>query len=133
MATADPGLVENAIDRFGLRDVLGEAPDSLPYGQMRRLEIVRALALRPRVLMLDEPAAGMNPEETDELFRNITWLRNRHPCAILLIDHDLKFIMSACERLTVMNMGSLLASGLPQEVTTNKEVISAYLGQGDNI
>ncbi|MDH5454217.1 MAG: ABC transporter ATP-binding protein [Paracoccaceae bacterium] len=133
MATADPGLVEDAIDRFGLRDVLGEAPDSLPYGQMRRLEIVRALALRPRVLMLDEPAAGMNPEETDALFRNITWLRNRHPCAILLIDHDLKFIMSACERLTVMNMGSLLASGLPQEVTTNKEVISAYLGQGDNI
>ncbi|MGB7268440.1 MAG: ABC transporter ATP-binding protein [Albidovulum sp.] len=132
-ASTDPDLVEDAIDRFGLREVLDEVPDSLPYGQMRRLEIVRALALRPRVLMLDEPAAGMNPDETDTLFRNITWLRTRHPCAIVLIDHDLKFIMSACERLTVMNMGSLLASGLPQDVTTNKEVISAYLGQGDHV
>ncbi|MGB3178609.1 MAG: ABC transporter ATP-binding protein [Albidovulum sp.] len=132
-ANTDPGLIEDAIDRFNLRDVLDQVPDSLPYGQMRRLEIVRALALRPRVLMLDEPAAGMNPAETDELFRNITWLRTRHPCAIVLIDHDLKFIMSACERLTVMNMGSLLASGLPQDVTKNKEVISAYLGQGENV
>ncbi|MGB5870162.1 MAG: ABC transporter ATP-binding protein [Albidovulum sp.] len=131
--STDPDLVEDAIDRFGLREVLDEVPDSLPYGQMRRLEIVRALALRPCVLMLDEPAAGMNPDETDTLFRNITWLRTRHPCAIVLIDHDLKFIMSACERLTVMNMGSLLASGLPQDVTTNKEVISAYLGQGDHV
>lgn len=131
-ATADGGLVEDAIDLFGLRDVLDELPGSLPYGQMRRLEIVRALALRPKLLMLDEPAAGMNPEETDRLFENLTWLRKRHPCAIVLIDHDLKFIMSACEKLTVMNMGSLLASGLPQDVTKNKEVINAYLGQGEN-
>ncbi len=131
-ATADGSLVEDAIDLFGLRDVLDELPGSLPYGQMRRLEIVRALALRPKLLMLDEPAAGMNPEETDRLFENLTWLRKRHPCAIVLIDHDLKFIMSACEKLTVMNMGSLLASGLPQDVTKNKEVINAYLGQGEN-
>ena len=96
---------------------------------MRRLEIVRALALRPKVLMLDEPAAGMNPDETNELLSNLIWLRERSPCAIVLIDHDLKFIMSACEKLTVMNMGSLLASGLPQDVTKNKEVINAYLGQ----
>ena len=129
--TGDPELVDDAIDRFGLRDVLDEAPSSLPYGQMRRLEIVRALALRPKLLMLDEPAAGMNPEETDRLFENLTWLRERHPCAIILIDHDLKFIMSACEKLTVMNMGSLLASGLPHVVTKNKEVINAYLGQGE--
>lgn len=129
---ADPRLVEDAIDTFGLRDVLEEAPGSLPYGQMRRLEIVRALALRPKLLMLDEPAAGMNPEETDRLFENITWLRERHPCAIVLIDHDLRFIMSACEKLTVMNMGSLLASGLPENVTKSKEVIKAYLGQGES-
>ena len=129
----DGDLIEDAIDRFGLRAVLEAAPDSLPYGQMRRLEIVRALALRPAVLMLDEPAAGMNPEETEALFRNLVWLRDRHPCAIVLIDHDLKFIMSACEKLTVMNMGSLLASGLPRDVTKNKEVINAYLGQGDHI
>lgn len=128
----DGGLIEDAIDLFHLRDVLDATPDSLPYGQMRRLEIVRALALRPKVLMLDEPAAGMNPQETEELFGNLTWLRERHPCAILLIDHDLKFIMSACEKLTVMNMGSLLASGLPKDVTANPEVINAYLGQNDN-
>jgi len=128
----DQNLVEDAIDRFGLREVLNQTPDSLPYGQMRRLEIVRALALRPKVLMLDEPAAGMNPEETDKLFANLMWLRERHPCSIVLIEHDLKFIMSACEKLTVMNMGSLLASGLPQEVTANKEVIEAYLGLGEH-
>ena len=126
---ANPNLVEDAIDLFHLRDVLDDAPESLPYGQMRRLEIVRALALRPKVLMLDEPAAGMNPDETNELLSNLIWLRERSPCAIVLIDHDLKFIMSACEKLTVMNMGSLLASGLPQDVTKNKEVINAYLGQ----
>jgi len=128
---SDPALIEDAIDRFGLRKSLEEAPGSLPYGQMRRLEIVRALALRPKVLMLDEPAAGMNSEETGALFENLTWLRERHPCAIVLIEHDLTFIMSACEKLTVMNMGSLLASGLPQDVTKNQEVINAYLGQGN--
>ena len=125
-------LVEEAIDQFGLREVLDQSPESLPYGQMRRLEIVRAVALRPKVLMLDEPAAGMNPEETDQLFNNLTWLRNQHPCAIILIEHDLKFIMTACEKLTVMNMGGLLASGLPADVTKNKEVINAYLGQGNH-
>ena len=129
---ASANLVEDAIDQFGLRKVLDHAPESLPYGQMRRLEIVRAIALRPKVLMLDEPAAGMNPEETDELFGNLTWLRGQHPCAIILIEHDLKFIMTACDRLSVMNMGGLLASGPPKEITKNKEVISAYLGQGNH-
>lgn len=121
-------LVDDAIERFGLRDLMAQTPDSLPYGQMRRLEIVRALALHPKVLMLDEPAAGMNPEETNDLFHNLMWLRERHACAIVLIEHDLKFIMTACDRLTVMNMGGLLASGTPAEVTENKEVIDAYLG-----
>ncbi|MBN9890343.1 ABC transporter ATP-binding protein [Salipiger abyssi] len=128
--SADKDLLDDAIDRFGLRPVLDEAPGSLPYGQMRRLEIVRALALRPKVMMLDEPAAGMNHDETDALFENLSWLRQRHPCSIVLIEHDLKFIMSACERLTVMNMGRLLATGHPAEITRNQEVIKAYLGQG---
>jgi branched-chain amino acid transport system ATP-binding protein len=130
---SDPALIDDAIDRFGLRRVLNHAPDALSYGHMRRLEIIRALALRPRVLLLDEPAAGMNAEETEELFRNLVWLRERHPCAILLIDHDLKFIMSASETLTVMNMGRLLASGLPQDVTRNQEVVRAYLGHGETV
>lgn len=130
---ADPSLVEDAIDRFGLRDAVDQAPDSLPYGQMRRLEIVRALALRPSVLMLDEPAAGMNPQETQELFVNLTWMRERHPCSIILIEHDLNFIMSACEKLTVMNMGSLLATGPTHEVTKNSEVINAYIGNANQI
>ena len=129
----DAALIGDAIARFGLDPVLDLAPDALSYGHMRRLEIVRALALRPKVLLLDEPAAGMNTEETEELFRNLLWLRERHPCAILLIDHDLKFIMSASETLTVMNMGRLLASGLPQDVTKNTEVIRAYLGHGETV
>ncbi|MDU8944184.1 ABC transporter ATP-binding protein [Ovoidimarina sediminis] len=129
----DPALVGDAIERFGLGPVLSLAPDALSYGHMRRLEIIRALALRPQILLLDEPAAGMNPEETEELFRNLLWLRERHPCAILLIDHDLKFIMSASEMLTVMSMGRLLASGLPQDVTRNEEVIRAYLGHGETV
>lgn len=128
-SAVDPDLVEDAIDLFHLRDVLEDSPQSLPYGQMRRLEIVRALALQPKVLMLDEPAAGMNPKETKELLDNLIWLRERNPCAIIIIDHDLKFIMSACEKLTVMNMGCLLASGPPEIVTNNTEVINAYLGQ----
>jgi branched-chain amino acid transport system ATP-binding protein len=125
---ADPDLINEALNRFGLADILDAAPSSLPYGQMRRLEIVRAMALRPKLLMLDEPAAGMNAEETGELFENIKWLRERHPCAIILIEHDLKFVLSVCENLTVMNMGSLLASGTPSQITTNPEVIEAYLG-----
>jgi branched-chain amino acid transport system ATP-binding protein len=125
---ADPDLIIDAITRFGLTDILEASPTSLPYGQMRRLEIVRALALRPRLLMLDEPAAGMNADETNELFDNIKWIQQRHPCAIVLIEHDLKFVLSVCDTLTVMNMGSLLASGPSQQITTNPEVIEAYLG-----
>ena len=116
-SAVDPDLVEDAIDLFHLRNVLEDSPDSLLYGQMRRLEIVRALALQPK--------------ETTELLDNLIWLRKRRPCAIIIIDHDLKFIMSACEKLTVMNMGCLLASGLPENVTNNREVINAYLGQAN--
>ncbi|HHB81420.1 MAG TPA: ABC transporter ATP-binding protein, partial [Aliiroseovarius sp.] len=82
----------------------------------------------PKVLMLDEPAEGMNPEETADLMDNLMWLKARHPCAIILIEHDLKFVMSACDRLTVINMGALLASGTPSEVANNQGVKDAYLG-----
>ena len=87
-SSVDQDLDEDAIDLFRLRDVLDDSPESLPYGQMRRLEIVRALALQPKLLMLDEAAAGMNPEETNELLSNLIWLRKRSPCAIVIIDHE---------------------------------------------
>lgn len=124
----DFDLITDAIKTFQLEQFMDKYPSELAYGYMRRLEIVRALALRPKLLMLDEPAAGMNNEETEELFSNLLWLRNRHPCSIILIEHDLKFIMQASENLTVMNMGELLATGDPKKVTTNQDVISAYLG-----
>ncbi|MEX0285439.1 MAG: ABC transporter ATP-binding protein [Paracoccaceae bacterium] len=122
-------LVEEAISRFDLADKLTLPADSLAYGQLRRLEIVRALALRPRLLMLDEPAAGMNEQETAALGEALTWVRAQTDCAILVIDHDLKFIMSLCEHISVLNMGALIAEGSPQEVSENRQVIDAYLGE----
>ncbi|HCE70566.1 MAG TPA: ABC transporter ATP-binding protein, partial [Ruegeria sp.] len=106
--------------------------DALAYGQLRRLEIVRALALAPRVLMLDEPAAGMNEQETQALGRALNWVRGQTDCALLVIDHDLKFIMSLCERITVLNMGAVIAEGTPREVSENRQVIDAYLGEGND-
>ncbi len=124
-------IVEAAIAEFGLADKLNQNAGSLAYGQLRRLEIVRALALNPRVLMLDEPAAGMNEQETEALGRSLTWVRSHSDCAILVIDHDLKFIMSLCDRITVLNMGTVIAEGAPEEITKNQEVIDAYLGETD--
>ena len=122
-------LVKEAIVRFDLADKLHETAQSLAYGQLRRLEIVRALALRPRVLMLDEPAAGMNEQETDALAEALGWVRDESECSILVIDHDLKFIMALSERITVLNMGQVIAESTPQEVSENKKVIDAYLGE----
>ncbi|WP_299077079.1 ABC transporter ATP-binding protein [uncultured Ruegeria sp.] len=124
-------MVEAAIPEFGLSDKLNKSAGSLAYGQLRRLEIVRALALNPRVLMLDEPAAGMNEQETDALGRSLSWVRSHSDCAILVIDHDLKFIMSLCDRITVLNMGTVIAEGAPEDITKNQEVIDAYLGETD--
>jgi branched-chain amino acid transport system ATP-binding protein len=93
------------------------------------LEIVRALALRPRLLMLDEPAAGMNEQETDDLREALGWVRSQSDCAILVIDHDLKFIMALSERITVLNLGAVIANGSPKEVSENRQVIDAYLGE----
>ena len=122
-------MLQEAIKRFGLADKLNETAGSLAYGQLRRLEIVRALALRPRVLMLDEPAAGMNERETEALGQALGWVRNESDCAILVIDHDLKFIMALSERITVMNMGEVIAEGTPEEVAEDRQVIHAYLGE----
>jgi branched-chain amino acid transport system ATP-binding protein len=115
--------------RFDLADKLNDPANSLAYGQLRRLEIVRALALRPRVLMLDEPAAGMNEQETEALGAALGWVRDKSECSILVIDHDLKFIMALSERITVLNMGKVIAEGTPQAVSENRQVIDAYLGE----
>ena len=125
-------LLHEAILRFDLADRLNEPASSLPYGQLRRLEIVRALALRPRVLMLDEPAAGMNEQETEALGEALGWVRDESDCSILVIDHDLKFIMALSERITVLNMGEVIADGTPQEVSENRQVIDAYLGEEEH-
>lgn len=128
-AAADAGLVQEAINRFDLADKLQSLASVLSYGHMRRLEIVRALALAPKVLMLDEPAAGMNQQETADLVGGLEWIRDNHNCSILVIDHDLRFIMSVCNRITVMSMGAVLMTGLPSEVSTDPRVVAAYLGE----
>ncbi len=121
-------VIREAIRRFDLEDKQHLPASVLSYGHMRRLEIVRALALSPSVLMLDEPAAGMNQQETEALVSGLEWIRDNHGCAILVIDHDLRFIMRVCEKITVMSMGRVLTTGLPEEVSADPRVIAAYLG-----
>ena len=109
----------------------GHADDlakNLPYGAQRRLEIARALATEPKLLLLDEPAAGMNPQETKELMEMIRWIRDNFHIAILLIEHDMGLVMGVCERIYVLEYGFCIASGTPDEIRKNKRVIKAYLG-----
>ena len=113
---------------FDMEDVAETRADSLPYGQQRKLEICRALASNPKVLLLDEPAAGMNPSETEELMKTIQIIRERFSVTILLIEHDMKLVMGICERLYVLNYGKVICEGLPKDVSKNEEVIAAYLG-----
>lgn len=101
---------------------------SLPYGAQRRLEIARALATNPKILLLDEPAAGMNPQETEELMNTIKFVRDKFNICILLIEHDMNLVMNICERIYVLNYGMLLAKGSPEDIKNNPEVIKAYLG-----
>ncbi len=116
---------------FHMEDTADIRADGLPYGQQRKLEICRALATNPKVLLLDEPAAGMNPIETKELMETIGLLRDRFSVAVLLIEHDMKLVMGICERIYVLNYGSIIAQGTPSEIANNPEVIAAYLGKSE--
>ena len=114
---------------FGLEEFAEYKAENLPYGQQRKLEIARAMATSPKLLLLDEPAAGMNPNETKELMNTIQFVRNHFDMTILLIEHDMKLVSGICEKLTVLNFGEVLAQGDTQEVLKNPEVITAYLGE----
>lgn len=114
---------------FNLERVQNEPAKSLPYGDQRRLEIIRALATRPQLLLLDEPAAGMNPAEKVELMRLIQFIRDQFQLAILLVEHDMKVVMGVCQRIHVLEYGRKIAEGTPQQIRANPAVIAAYLGQ----
>ena len=113
---------------FGLENEASTLADNLPYGKQRKLEIARALATNPKLLLLDEPAAGMNPSETQELMDTIRFVRDNFDMTILLIEHDMKLVSGICEEVTVLNFGEELAQGKTSEVLNNPEVIKAYLG-----
>lgn len=119
------------LDVVGLSDKADIVAANLPYGQQRKLEIARALATDMKVLMLDEPAAGMNPTETAELLDIINLIRDKFGISILLIEHDMSLVMKICERITVLDYGNIIASGTPDEIAHNKYVIEAYLGKDD--
>lgn len=129
---AEKRMNEHAYDilqDFGLEGEANLLASNLPYGKQRKLEIARALATNPKLLLLDEPAAGMNPSETDELMKTITLTREKYDVTVLLIEHDMKLVAGICEKIFVLNFGMELANGLPQEVLANPEVIKAYLGE----
>lgn len=117
------------LKRMGLGRYVNDLARNLPYGAQRRLEIARALATEPFLLLLDEPAAGMNPQETKDLERLISWIRDNEKVSIFLIEHDMSLVMSISERIYVMDYGKLIATGTPAEVKNNPDVIKAYLGE----
>lgn len=125
-------ITQKAMELLKIFHLEGEAYEkakNLPYGKQRRLEIARALATEPKLLLLDEPAAGMNPQETQELMEMIRWIRKEFKLAILLIEHDMGLVMGVCERIYVLEYGMLIAEGTPEEIKNNSRVIEAYLGE----
>lgn len=125
-------ITQKALDLlkiFRLEEEAHEVAKNLPYGKQRRLEIARALATEPKLLLLDEPAAGMNPQETKELMEMIRWIRKEFNLSILLIEHDMGLVMGVCERIYVLEYGMKIAEGTPEEIKHNKRVIEAYLGE----
>ncbi len=119
------------LEFMGLGDVANVKAGSLPYGVQRRLEIVRALATNPSIILLDEPAAGMNPSETAELMHQIRRIRDTFHIAIFLIEHDMNLVMNVCEAIAVVNYGRIIAKGTPEEIRANPDVIEAYLGKSE--
>jgi len=130
--STEKALNEKALDLlsiFHLEEKADYPASGLPYGQQRKLEIARALATNMKLLLLDEPAAGMNPTETSELLECINIIRKRFGISILLIEHDMSLVMNVCERIQVIDYGQTIAKGLPEEIATNPKVIAAYLGE----
>ncbi|WP_058485219.1 ABC transporter ATP-binding protein [Defluviitalea phaphyphila] len=123
---------EKALDLlklFNMEKLAYATAKNLPYGEQRKLEIARALATNPKLLLLDEPAAGMNPQETNELMKTIHFIRDKFQIAILLIEHDMGLVMGICEKIVVIDYGIIIATGTPEEIKNNKKVIGAYLGE----